>query len=112
MAEQILQFKMKVAIRSLIRSNHIDPNITPERINYLRQQEVLYKQAKPDLLRQYKGRFIVFENAAVLDYVLDEQALLRRVYQQQGYRDLLIKQVLLKEPHFSVRGAFTGSQEN
>ncbi len=90
----------------------IETNITSERIDYLRQQESLYEQAKPDLLRQYDGEFIAFEDGTVLDHDRNEQALLQRVYQQQGYRDLLIKQVLLHEPHFSVGGVFTGPQEN
>ncbi|MCD8486184.1 MAG: hypothetical protein LRZ84_05415 [Desertifilum sp.] len=93
-------------------TNPVKPNITPERINYLRQQESLYEQTKPDLLRQYNGEFVAFEDGVVLDHDGDEQALLRRVYQQQGYRDLLIKQVLLHEPHLSVGGTFTGTQEN
>lgn len=93
-------------------STSLESNLPPERLNYLRQQESLYEQAKPELLRQYSGEFVAFENGTVLDHDHDERALLRRVYQQQGYRDLLIKQVLRQEPHLSVGGAFTGSQEN
>ncbi|MEB3336928.1 MAG: hypothetical protein VKJ46_05650 [Leptolyngbyaceae bacterium] len=83
-----------------------------ERIEYLRQQEALYEQMKAKLLDQYAEEFVAFENGAVLDHDRDERALLHRVYQQQGYRDFLIKQVLIQEPHLSVGGAFTMPQEN
>lgn len=96
----------------MAESMSFELSLSPERIDYLRQQESLYEQAKTNLLGQYNGEFIAFEDGVVLDHDRDEQALLRRVYQQQGYRDLLIKQVLLHEPHLSVGGTFTGSQEN
>jgi hypothetical protein len=95
-----------------VMSTNSELSLTPERIEYLRQQEALYEQAKPELLAQYDGEFVAFENGVVLDHDRHERALLHRVYQQQGYRDLLIKQVLQHEPHLSVNGAFTGSLEN
>lgn len=74
-----------------------------ERITYLQQQEALFEQAKPNLLEQYLGEFVAFENV-VLDHDRDEQKLAERVYKKYGYRDILIKQVLHKEPKFFVRG--------
>jgi hypothetical protein len=75
------------------------------RIQYLEQQNALYEQLKPSLLAQYQGQFIAFENGRVLDADRDEQKLAQRVYQAYGYRDLLIKQVLLKEPQLSIASA-------
>lgn len=92
-------------------SDRPEEQLSLERTDALRQQEALYEQMKPDLLKQYDGEFVVFENGVVLDHDRDEKALLHRVYQQQGYRDLLIQQVLLHEPRFSVGGAFTAASE-
>ena len=75
------------------------------RLQYLEQQNALYQQLKLSLLPEYQGQFIAFEDGRVLDADLNEQRLAQRVYRTYGYRDLLIKQVLLKEPQLSVAGA-------
>ena len=79
------------------------------RIQYLEQQNALYEQLKLSLIPQYQGQFIAFEDGRVLDADLNEQLLAKRVYQTYGYRDLLIKQVLLKEPQLSVASAMQKS---
>jgi hypothetical protein len=75
------------------------------RIQYLERQNALYEQLKSSLLAQYQGQFIAFEDGRVLDADRNEQLLVQRVYKTYGYRDLLIKQVLLKEPQLSVASA-------
>ena len=75
------------------------------RLQYLEQQNALYQQLKLSLIPEYQGQFIAFEDGRVLDADLNEQRLAQRVYRTYGYRDLLIKQVLLKEPQLSVAGA-------
>lgn len=82
------------------------------RIRYLRQQEEKFEQEKPKLLQHFLGEFVAFEDGQVLDHDPSESKLAERVYRQYGYRDLLIKQVLEQEPHFSVGGAFTNLQGN
>jgi hypothetical protein len=53
------------------------------------------------------GEFIAFEDGKVLDNDRNERDLIERVYRDYGYRDLLIKQVWLDEPHLSVAGVFS-----
>jgi hypothetical protein len=82
------------------------------RLEYFDRQKALYDLVKPELVDRYLGEFVAFEDGHILDHDLDEKKLVQRVYQQYGYRDLLIKQVWLEEPHLSVAGAFhsTGEQ--
>ena len=81
-------------------------NIESSRLEYFDRQKDMYDRARPELVDRYLGEFIAFEDGVVLDHDRNEQQLVQRVYQQYGYRDLLIKQVWLKEPHLSVSGAF------
>jgi hypothetical protein len=75
------------------------------RLEYFDRQKALYDRVKPELVDRYLGEFVAFEDGHILDHDLDEKKLVQRVYQQYGYRDLLIKQVWLEEPHLSVAGA-------
>ena len=86
--------------------------LEPSRLQYFEIQKALYETAKPQLIEQYLGEFIAFEDGRVLDHDLSEQKLVQRVYQHYGYRDLLIKQVWLEEPHLSVAGVFHSSGED
>jgi hypothetical protein len=72
---------------------------------HLEQQHLLYEKMKPSLLAEYAGQFVAFEDGQVLDSDSDERLLAQRVYRAHGYRDLLIVQVLEKEPQLSVAGA-------
>jgi hypothetical protein len=47
-------------------SNHLEP-IEPGRIDYLLHQQNLYQAAKPEILEQYEGQYIAFENGNILD---------------------------------------------
>lgn len=87
-------------------------HLSADRVEYLRQQEALFEQEKPNLLNQYLEEFVAFEDGQVLDHDRDERLLVQRVYQKYGYRDLLIRRVVTHEPHFSVGGAFTTPQES
>jgi hypothetical protein len=75
------------------------------RLQYLERQHLLYEDLKPSLLAKYSGQFIAFEDGVVLDFDSNEKQLAQRVYQTYGYRDLLILQVLEKEPQLSVASA-------
>jgi hypothetical protein len=86
-------------------------NLDRSRLEYFDNQKALYETAKPALVEQYLGEFIAFEDGRVLDHDLNEQKLVQRVYQQYGYRDLLIRQVWLEEPHLSIAGIFHSAGE-
>lgn len=81
-------------------------DIEASRLEYFDRQKAMFDRVRTELVDRYLGEFIAFEDGVVLDHDRNEQQLVQRVYQQYGYRDLLIKQVWLKEPHLSVAGAF------
>jgi hypothetical protein len=88
-------------------SRHTDPttHIAIDRLAYLDRQEALFDTAKPQLLNQYPGEFVAFEDGIVLDHDASEPALAQRVFAQRPTQDLLIRQVLVQEPTLMVRGA-------
>ncbi|MEL7069319.1 MAG: hypothetical protein AAGN15_11795 [Cyanobacteria bacterium J06581_3] len=78
--------------------------IDRDRLEYIERQGQLYEEAKPALLEQYLDEYVAFENGEVLDHDVDRQALARRVYAKYGYRDLIMKRVVVTEPVYRVRG--------
>ncbi|PSB42474.1 hypothetical protein [Chamaesiphon polymorphus] len=82
-------------------------HLAASRLEYIERQKNLYQSMKSELVDRYLGEFIAFEDGRVLDHDLNERDLVERVYQTYGYRDLLIKQVWLEEPHLSVAGVFS-----
>jgi hypothetical protein len=87
-------------------------SIETSRLQYLEQQHLLYEELKPSLLAKYSGQFIAFEDGVVLDYDSNEKQLAQRAYKIYGYRDLLILQVLEKEPQLSVASAMKRLGDN
>jgi hypothetical protein len=85
-------------------------HLETSRLEYLDRQKNLYENVKPELVDRYLGEFIAFEDGRVLDHDLNERSLIERVYRDYGYRDLLIKQVWLEEPHLSVAGMFSSTK--
>ena len=82
-------------------SNHLE-SIAPERIEYLLRQQHLYQAAKPELLFQYQGQYIAFENGVVLDSDRSDRELMPRLYAKYGHRDILVEYVCDPEPQLSV----------
>ena len=76
--------------------------IDRDRLEYMERQGRLYEEAKPALLEQYLGEYVAFEDGKVLDRDTDRQALARRVYEKYGYRDLIMKKVVVEEPVYYV----------
>lgn len=72
--------------------------IEPARIEYLVRQQQLYQAAKAELLSQYRGQYIAFENGIVLDSDRDDRQLMRRLYTQYGHRDIFVEYVCDPEP--------------
>jgi hypothetical protein len=84
-----------------------ESHLEASRLEYLDRQKKLYESIKPKLVDRYLGEFIAFEDGRVLDHDRNERDLIERVYRDYGYRDLLIKQVWLEDPHLSVAGVFS-----
>jgi Family of unknown function (DUF5678) len=79
--------------------------IAPERIEYLLHQQQLYQASKSELLSQYQGKYIAFENGLVLDSDSDDRQLMPRLYAKYGHRDILVKYVCDPEPQLSASAA-------
>lgn len=80
-----------------------------ERIQYLDRQEMLFEEHKGDLLRDYEGQFVAFEEGEVLDHDVQEKVLAARVYRSTGTP--LIRQVLVGDRRITVGGLRWASQE-
>jgi hypothetical protein len=78
----------------------------PEVLEYIEYQAQLFDQKRSDLLKQYDGKFVWFENGEVLDADQDQAALVIRAYSKIGPRPLLIKKVLAEDPKPVVRTPF------
>ena len=84
-----------------MNSNQLKP-IEPARIDHLLHQQNLYQAAKADLLGQYEGQYIAFEDGVILDSDLDDRQLMPRLYAKYGHKDILIEYVCDPEPQLSV----------
>jgi hypothetical protein len=82
-------------------SQYIDPDL----LAYLQHQQTRFNQAKPQLLADYNGQFVWFEDGQILDSDPDEAALFQRAYAPDETRPLFIAQVLATEPQRTVRSA-------
>jgi hypothetical protein len=80
-------------------SQYIDADL----LAYLQHQQTLFDRAKPQLLADYDGQFIWFEDGQILDSDRDESALFLRVYAPDETRPLFIAQVLATEPNRTIR---------
>jgi hypothetical protein len=86
-------------------AEHPDNGIDSARIEHLLHQQQLYQAAKLQLLPQYRGQYIAFENGLVLDSDRDDRQLMRRLYTQYGHRDIFVEYVCDPEPQLSVSAA-------
>jgi hypothetical protein len=78
----------------------------PEVLEYIKYQAQLFDQKRSELLKQYDGQFVWFEDGEVLDTDPDQAALVIRAYSKTGPRPLLIKKVLPEDPKPIVRTPF------
>jgi hypothetical protein len=77
-----------------------------ETLDYIEHQAQQFDQMRPELLKQYQGQYIWFENGNVLDVDLDQTALVMRIYSENEPRPMLIKQVLPQDPQLQLRTPF------
>ncbi len=60
---------------------------------YISRQAILFNKMLPELLRQYAGNWVLFEDNRVLDADEDYHALIERVRKALGDKVVLIKRV-------------------
>jgi hypothetical protein len=77
--------------------------IDKDLLTYLQNQQILFDQARPQLLSHYNGLFVWFENGQILDSDCDQSALFLRAYTPDETRPLFIAQVLAVEPKRIIR---------
>ena len=73
-------------------SIEIQQSFAPEILSYLEQQQSLFEQCRAQLMEDYSGEFIWFENGVVLDRDTDESMLFLRVLGTFPDRTLFIAQ--------------------
>jgi hypothetical protein len=49
--------------------------------NYMESQEKQFNEKLIDLQKEYSGKYVLFENGEVIDFDLDEDTLLNRVWE-------------------------------
>ncbi|WP_309741481.1 MULTISPECIES: hypothetical protein [unclassified Chamaesiphon] len=58
----------------------------PQAYDYLKEQEKLFDRHLPELIKNYAGRYVVFENGLVIDSDEDENVLLDRICDTEFYQ--------------------------
>jgi hypothetical protein len=72
----------------------------PEDIKFLTEQSVLFEDMRHELLENYRGKYVLFENGEVLDSSDDEDELLTRSYELYGNKALFIELVTEEKDDF------------
>lgn len=76
-----------------------------EILQYMKRQAELYEQQRSELVLQYQGKYIWFENGQVLDADADFARLMGRSYAKTRTDPRFIRLVTLEDPQYRVRGA-------
>ncbi|GEM_PF-1727130 len=74
----------------------------PNFVEYMEHQSQLFEKKRKELLNQYEGMYVIFEDGQVLDADKDEAALVKRAYSETGPRHLFIKKVLTEDPKLTI----------
>jgi len=74
----------------------------PKVVEYMEHQSQLFEEKRKELLNQYAGMYVIFEDGQVLDADKDEAALVKRAYSETGPRHLFIKKVLTEDPKLTI----------
>jgi hypothetical protein len=90
---------------TVAQANNLRAYPAPEIVAYMEQQADLFEIAKPQLIEQFRDRYVWFENGQVLDSDLNHEALVLRIYGEGEPRPLFIRKVMAVEPKFIVRSA-------
>jgi hypothetical protein len=90
---------------TIAKSNDIRAYPAPEIVAYMEQQADRFEAEKPQLIEQFLGRYVWFENGQVLDSDVDREALVLRIYGDGEPRPLFIRKVMTIDPKLIVRSA-------
>jgi hypothetical protein len=59
----------------------------PNAYSYIKEQEEKFKGCLSELISEYGGQYVIFENGLILDSDIDEMTLLIRISENLSYRD-------------------------
>ena len=59
----------------------------PKAYAYLKEQQEIFDRCLPNLVEEYAGKYIVFENGRAIDFDDDEDMLLSRIANNELYQD-------------------------
>jgi hypothetical protein len=90
---------------TIAQSNDIRAYPAPEIVAYMEQQADLFEAAKPQLIEQFVGQYVWYENGQVLDSDVDREVLVLRIYGDGEPRPLFVRKVMAAEPSLLVRSA-------
>jgi hypothetical protein len=84
---------------TIAKYNDVRAYPAPEIVTYMEQQADLFEAAKPQLIKQFLGRYVWFENGQVFDSDLDREVLVLRIYGDGEPRPLFIRKVMNTQPN-------------
>ena len=76
-----------------IQTNKYQLGLDAESRTYISRQALLFEAMLPELLHEYLGKWVLFEDNRVLDADEDYQSLLTRIQKTVGNKIVLIKKV-------------------
>lgn len=74
-----------------------------EAIAYTNHQANMFEEMRSDLLEEYEGKWVFFEDGKVLDADCDRQALLSRVDRKRGNQPVFVTKLLPKKRQEMVK---------
>lgn len=74
-----------------INQNHLGLDASAR--TYISRQAILFEEMLPELLKEYSGQWVLFEECQVIDADWNYQDLLARVKEAVGDKIVLIKKV-------------------
>ena len=90
--EQNLQFIEEKVQKESAKSLYPDS----ETYHYIQKQAADFEQVLPELLREYAGYYVYFEDGRVLEADTDEERLLDLVEEKYGLKPMFIEKVEMK----------------
>ncbi|MCU0567677.1 MAG: hypothetical protein MUF49_13895 [Oculatellaceae cyanobacterium Prado106] len=76
--------------------------IDRDRLEYIKQQQQLFDEARSKLVAEYLNEYVAFEDGQVLDHDIDRVRLAERIYEKYGCRDLIMQRVTSEKPIYHV----------
>ena len=102
--EQVMYVTEELEKEQVMESQTKSQNVYPseETQFYIEKQARLFEQHRDKLIAQYLGKYVLFEDGAVIDCGEDKITLTKAAYKKGGSRPLFIKKVVKETPKPTV----------